>query len=91
MRSLAKRLGYRLLKTIVFSERTDKPLQRLIDVVQNTSAEAVFVPSLDHLGGQVPDVLVRVADVITVTPERTYARWIIPPDAPADMGSRWAR
>lgn len=88
MRSLAKRLGYRLTKTVTFGAQTDNPLQRLMNVIENVAAEAVLTPSLTHFGGEIPDVLVKAADVITVQPETTYARWIIPPDAPADMGSR---
>ncbi|MFJ9743541.1 hypothetical protein [Streptomyces sp. NPDC101166] len=90
-RSLAKRLGYTLTRTVVFSERTDDPIQRLINVVRRTAAEAVFVPGLDHFGGVVPDELVRAADVITVEPEATYARWAIPPDASAEMRIRSRR
>lgn len=88
MQSLAKRLGYRLTKTVTFGAHTDDPVQRLVNVVESVAAEAVLTPSLSHFGGEIPDVLVKAADVITVDPEQTYARWIIPPDAPADMGSR---
>lgn len=86
--SLAKRLGYTIAKTVVFGSHTDDPVRRLINVVRAAQAEAVFVPGLDHFDGQVPDALVAVADVITVDTGDIYARWIIPPDAPADMGSR---
>ncbi|QLY31256.1 hypothetical protein [Nocardia huaxiensis] len=74
-RGRAARLGYTLAKTVVFSQRTDDPIQRLINVIRNTGAEAIVVPSADHFGGDIPEALVRVADVITVQPERTYARW----------------
>lgn len=84
-RSVAKRLGYAMVKTVVFSEHIEDPIQRLINVVGRTHAEAVVVPSLEHFGGSVPDELVRVVDVITVDPHDTYARWIIPPDAAAEM------
>ncbi|MFE3989454.1 hypothetical protein ACFXPR_33675 [Nocardia tengchongensis] len=87
-RSLAKRLGYTLTRTVVFSESTDNPIQRLINVVRRTAAEAVFVPNLDHFGGTVPAELVEVVDVITVEPEVTHARWAIPPDAPAEIRIR---
>jgi hypothetical protein len=40
--------------------------------------DAVIVPNLEHLGGDVPDELVKVCDVITVSPENTYARWPLP-------------
>ncbi|WP_433590187.1 hypothetical protein [Nocardia sp. CA-145437] len=49
----------------------------------------MIVPSLEHFeGGEVPGELVRRADVIIVSPEETFARWIVPPDAVADMWSR---
>ncbi|MEU1426432.1 hypothetical protein ABZ412_05060 [Nocardia sp. NPDC005746] len=49
----------------------------------------MIVTSLEHFeDGQVPGELVRRADVITVSPEETFARWIVPPDAAADIGSR---
>lgn len=88
IRSLAKRFGYALAKTVVFGPHTDDPVRRVLNVVRAVDAEAVFVPGLDHFAGVVPDGLVAVADVITVDTEETYARWIIPPDAPADMGAR---
>ncbi|WP_255222307.1 hypothetical protein [Nocardia otitidiscaviarum] len=71
---MAKRLGYNLARTVVFSQHTDDPIGRLINVVRNLGAEAVVVPSLDHLGGTAPAALVQVADVITVEPHHTYAR-----------------
>lgn len=76
MRSLAKRLGYNLRKTVVFGERTDDPVHRLITVVRNLGVDAVIVPSPDHFeGGAVPGALVAVVDVITVEPEQTFTRW----------------
>ncbi|GAB0107692.1 hypothetical protein JMUB6875_66890 [Nocardia sp. JMUB6875] len=87
-RSTAKRLGYDLAKTVVFTQHTDDPIQRLINVARRLGADAVVVPSLAHFGGQIPAQLVAVADVITVEPHQTYARWVIPPDAPAEMRSR---
>lgn len=89
VRSLSKRLGYTLSKTVVLSEHIEDPIARLINVVRRMRAEAVVVPSLEHFGGTVPDELVRVVDVITVEPHDTYARWIIPPDAALEMRSRW--
>lgn len=76
IRALADRFGYTLLKTVAFSEKTDTPVQRLINVVSNTGAEAVFTPSPDHFFGQVPRELVAVADVNTVHPEKTHSRII---------------
>ncbi|QUN16347.1 hypothetical protein [Nocardia seriolae] len=87
-RSLGKRLGYTVAKTVVFGEHVEQPIQRLANVVRRMQADAVVVPSLEHLGGTVPDGLLRVVDVITVEPHDTYARWIIPPDAAAEMRAR---
>ncbi|WP_405495145.1 hypothetical protein [Nocardia sp. NBC_00511] len=87
IRSLAARLGYDLRKTVVFGPHTDRPLHRLRVLVGNLGVEAVIVPGAEHFeGGEVPSELVERADVIIVSPEQTFARWIIPPDAPADMG-----
>ncbi|MFC9993232.1 hypothetical protein [Nocardia sp. NPDC127526] len=74
-RSMAKRLGYSLSRTVVFGRHTDDPIQRLINVIRSVGAEAVIVPNLEHFGGAVPAALVQVADVITVEPHATYARW----------------
>ncbi|WP_028478563.1 hypothetical protein [Nocardia sp. CNY236] len=74
IRNLARRYGYRLLKTVTFTNRTDDRVQRLIAVVLATDAEAVFVPGLDHFGDTVPARLVAVADLNTVTPEQTWSR-----------------
>jgi hypothetical protein len=74
IRSLAKRFGYDLSRIVVFNERTDDPVQRLLNVVTNTEAEAVFAPSEDHFGGPVPLSLVNVCDVVTVDDEHTRSR-----------------
>ncbi|WP_405163930.1 hypothetical protein OG203_02075 [Nocardia sp. NBC_01499] len=74
IRSLARRLGYELAKTVVFGPEVDDPVTRLLTVVRSTEAEAVVVPGPEHFGGRVPDRVVRVCDVITVSPHCTYAR-----------------
>ncbi|MFC8382139.1 hypothetical protein [Nocardia sp. NPDC057272] len=74
LRSLAKRFGYDLAKTIVFDARTQNPMSELIGIAQRTKAEAVFTPHRRHLGTDVPDLLVRTCDVITVDDQMTYAR-----------------
>ncbi|MEU7628676.1 hypothetical protein AB0C34_01640 [Nocardia sp. NPDC049220] len=87
IRSVAKRLGYDLRKTIVFNERTADPIYRLRVVVTRLDVDAVIVPSGHHFDPSwavVPAELVAVADVITVTPEQTYARWATD-QAPADL------
>ncbi|WP_051022214.1 hypothetical protein [Nocardia pneumoniae] len=75
IRSLAKRLGYELAKTVVFGPKTDCPLSRLLNVVRRIDVDAVIVPNSRHFGADVPAELVKVVDVITVQPENTYARW----------------
>ncbi|MBF6169911.1 hypothetical protein [Nocardia blacklockiae] len=76
IRSLARRLGYNLCKTIAFSHRTDDPLGQLARAVAGLRAEAVLVPSADHFDcGTIPEELIRITDVITITPQHTYARW----------------
>lgn len=71
IRSLAKRYGYDLAKTIVFTARTADPLIGLITIVRRINAEAVFVPHRRHLGVEMP---LGTCDVITVDDESTYAR-----------------
>ncbi len=46
-------------------------------MVRRHDVEAVLVPNIAHLDGVVPTELVSVCDVITVTPENTYARWAV--------------
>ncbi|MDR7170107.1 hypothetical protein J2W56_003858 [Nocardia kruczakiae] len=76
IRWLAGRLGYNLCKTVALSNRTCDPIQQLIDAVVRLDAEAVVVPSLDHFADRViPADLLAITDVVTVTPEHTYARW----------------
>ncbi|RDI51926.1 hypothetical protein DFR68_104410 [Nocardia mexicana] len=76
MRSLAKRFGYDLRKTVVFGLRTDRPVYRLRGIVRFLEVDAVLVPSIDHFeSDEVPAELVGIVDVITVSPEHTYARW----------------
>ncbi|WP_405164915.1 hypothetical protein OG203_07325 [Nocardia sp. NBC_01499] len=78
IRSLAKRLGYDLARTILFDADTDNRIDQLQTAVLVSEAEAVITPTLDHLDGTA-DPLVKTCDVITVRPENTYARWAFPP------------
>ncbi|MEU0544032.1 hypothetical protein ABZ319_29615 [Nocardia sp. NPDC005978] len=77
IRSRARRLGYDFAKMVVVDGRTnDRPLAGLKATIARIEAEAVFVPSAAHFAGEaVPAGLIRVADVITVNPFVTYARW----------------
>lgn len=80
LRSLAKRLGYNLAKTVVFGAKTADPISGLIEAARRVKADAVIVPSTAHFDGEViPDALTRVLDVVSVTPEHTYARWTLNP------------
>lgn len=67
------------MKTVAFSGRTDNPAHRLKVVAWKLGVDAVFVPSVAHFGGEVPADLVAVADVITVEPRQTFARFALPP------------
>ncbi|WP_433621626.1 hypothetical protein [Nocardia sp. CA-120079] len=73
IRSRAKRLGYDLAKTVTFSAETIDPEGRLVNVVQALDVDAVIAPSIEHLGGDVPQRLVRQCELNTVNPEATYA------------------
>ncbi|MFE3442549.1 hypothetical protein ACFXNW_05925 [Nocardia sp. NPDC059180] len=59
----------------MFTASTPDPIQQLIDAVRRAAAEAVFAPDDSHFDGLVPVALVAVADVVTVRPEETFARW----------------
>jgi hypothetical protein len=74
IRILAERLGYQLAKTIEFSQHTADPIGQLLATIARDQVDAVVVPSLEHLSGEIPEDLMLAADVITVSPEATYAR-----------------
>ncbi|MGF0319869.1 hypothetical protein [Nocardia fluminea] len=46
----------------------------MITTARRTAAETVFTPHLGHLGTELPTILIRTCDVITVDDETTYAR-----------------
>lgn len=73
MRNLASRLGYDLSKIIVFSENTADRIDRLLFAVARNRAEAVFVPSREHLDGQVE--LVKASVDIIFDSHDVEARW----------------
>ncbi|WP_306363766.1 hypothetical protein [Nocardia sp. CC227C] len=80
IRKLAARLGYDFADMIVYDPKFGRPpLARLKAQATRLDADAVIVPGPEHFeGGQVPGSLVRQVDVITVTPEETYARCAVP-------------
>ncbi|MFB8000674.1 hypothetical protein [Nocardia sp. NPDC056000] len=79
LHQLAKRLGYDLCQTLVLGPETGELIDEVRTAITEAEADAVITPSLDHFDGEIPDPLVEVADLITVTPENTYARWRVPP------------
>ncbi|MCU1645584.1 MAG: hypothetical protein JWN03_5859 [Nocardia sp.] len=75
IRSAAARLGYDLRKIVVFSATTERPVYRLRLVVDRLGIDAIVTPSIAHFdAGEVPADLVAVVDIITLSPEHTYAR-----------------
>lgn len=76
IRSVAKRLGYNLRKTVVFTSSVPEPERRLGELADRSGIDAIIVPSVEHFSDRhVPAELVQIVDVITTVPECTYARW----------------
>ncbi|MEU6564617.1 hypothetical protein [Nocardia nova] len=73
VRRLARHLGY----TLVRSPETSRI--PLADQVRATRAEAVITPSTDHLGILTLHAVMCVADVETVSPRLSFARWATNP------------
>ncbi len=84
IRRLAERLGYGFADMVIYDPKFGRPpLARLEAQATRLDAEAVIVPGPEHFeNGQIPSSLVEQLDVITVTPEETYAR-LARPDLPA--------
>ncbi|WP_232236173.1 hypothetical protein [Nocardia sp. BMG51109] len=75
IRSRARRLGYNLLKIVAFGVHTDRPMERLTNVVKHLEVEAVFTPNLHHFDGfEIPRELHAIATVYTVDQESEYKR-----------------
>ncbi|MFE3102266.1 hypothetical protein [Nocardia tengchongensis] len=75
IRAAAKRTGYDLRKTIMFSERTEDRLHRLLVAIDRLGVSAVIVPSTEHFDNEtLPDELLEVATVITASPRSTTTR-----------------
>ncbi|MCU1647295.1 MAG: hypothetical protein JWN03_7570 [Nocardia sp.] len=81
IRKLAQRLGYDFADMVIYDPRFGRPpLARLKAQATRLDTEAVIVPSPEHFeGAEIPGTLVQQLDVITVTPEETYARRTMPP------------
>lgn len=76
IRRLAAQLGYDLIKILAFGPEVDQPIHRVRVTISRTGAEAIFTPSAEHFPGcEIPAELVRVADVVTVNDQHTYARY----------------
>lgn len=73
MKRLSIRLGYDLRELIRTDASRTHRLVTLEDRIRSHRAEAVFVPSVDHLDGQLSRIFAQ-ADVIEQNGE-TYARW----------------
>ncbi|MBF4997029.1 hypothetical protein IRT45_07670 [Nocardia sp. BSTN01] len=69
VRRLARHLGYAL----VWPPETSRiPLP---DQAREARAEAVIIPSTDHVGILTLHAVMCVADVETVTPRLSFSRW----------------
>ncbi|WP_245568597.1 hypothetical protein [Nocardia concava] len=81
IRRLAARYGYDLAEIVVYDPASGRPpFARLKAQATRLDAEAVFVPSLEHFEeGEAPGSLVQRLDVVTVHPESTYSRRVLPP------------
>ncbi|MEV5647813.1 hypothetical protein AB0L57_06125 [Nocardia sp. NPDC052254] len=73
VRRLAKRLGYRL----VWAPDTSRI--PLVDQVRETGAEAVIAPSTMDFDCMTLNALMMIADVETVHPRLSFARWATTP------------
>ncbi|WP_039826818.1 hypothetical protein [Nocardia testacea] len=69
IRHLAERLGYHLVWP---SERS---VLRVVDQVRNAGADLVILPTPEHLGPLELNAVMDVADVETVVPRLSFARW----------------
>ncbi|WP_280461608.1 hypothetical protein [Nocardia carnea] len=73
MRRLSIRFGYHLRELIRTDASHSHRLVTLEDRIRLHRAEAVFIPSVNHLDGQLSRIVAQ-ADVIEQNGE-TYARW----------------
>jgi hypothetical protein len=66
---LARRLGYR----IVWSD--ENSVLSVAEQARNSDAEVVILPSPEHLGPVELNRVMDIADVETVLPRLSFARW----------------
>lgn len=73
VRRLAKRYGYQIVSVLRVVDGGFGSLVRLAAAIREHKADAVFVPTVDHLEGQIDQVM-READVIDLH-GGCFARW----------------
>ncbi len=73
VRRLARHLGY----VLVWPPETSRI--PLADQVRAAGADAVITPSPDHIGIMTLHAVMCIADVETVTPRLSFARWPVKP------------
>ncbi len=73
VRRLARHLGY----CLVWSPETSRI--PLADQARAAGADVVITPSTDHIGILTLHAVMCVADVETVTPRLSFARWSMTP------------
>ncbi|MFI6310908.1 hypothetical protein ACIBEK_12420 [Nocardia fusca] len=69
VRRLADRLGYRIIWADEFS------VLSVADQARSSGADVVILPTPDHLGAMELNRVMDVADVETVMPRLSFARW----------------
>ncbi|MGI5222584.1 hypothetical protein [Nocardia sp. CA-290969] len=76
IRCFARHLGYRLVWPRELS------VLPVVDQVRNASADLVILPAPDHLSAVELNAVMDVADVETVFPRLSFARWAFQRPAP---------
>ncbi|WP_040837141.1 hypothetical protein [Nocardia brevicatena] len=70
IRRLTDQLGYRLVWPC------ERSVLRVVDQVRNAGADLVILPAPDHLSPLRLNAVLEIADVETVLPRLSFARWI---------------
>ncbi|GGL06186.1 hypothetical protein [Nocardia jinanensis] len=76
VRRLARHLGYHLVWP------DGRSLLRVVDQARNAAADLVILPAPDHLSPLELNAVMDVADVETVVPRLSFARWTFVKVAP---------
>lgn len=71
VRGLADRLGYRM------TWPDERSVLSVADQVRNSQADVVILPAPDHLGPLELNAVMDIADVETVLPRLSFARWTV--------------